>query len=220
MVVIAAALVCPAASPATAVVPADCQSSLTGVAAKYLAQIGPDTSQVVVVVGDAKRSSTNHIQYWEKQSPNCWVIIKTVSGRNGYAGWSAKPTDGSGLSPVGVFGLTDAGGRLPNPGTALPYHYGPQRYGKFGYRMNNSRVQMFDYVVAINFNRFVGTPPRDDARPDPKIRDGGIWFHVGGAGATRGCVSVTESDMAATLTWLNPTRTPMIIMGNRRAITG
>ena len=60
--------------------------------------------------------------------------------------------------------LTDAGGRLPNPGTTLPYHYGPQAYSKFGYRMNNKTVQVFDYVVAINFNRNIGKPPRDEGR--------------------------------------------------------
>ena len=98
--------------------------------------------------------------------------------------------------------------------------YAKKVSAKFGYRMNNKTVQVFDYVVAINFNRNIGKPPRDEGRPNPKIRDGGIWFHVSGAGATRGCVSVKEANMAWTLRWLKPGKQPMIVMGPKTTIKG
>lgn len=203
-----------AAAPAvaTTAVARTCAAKIPGVKTSYAAKISTATNQVILVRGKKKRSSYNNVEYWQR-SAGCWGLVRKVSGRNGYAGWSTKPTDGSGLSPIGVYSLTDAGGRRPNPGTALPYHYGPQSYAKFGYRMNNKPVQVFDYVVAVNFNRYIGTPPRDERRPNRKIRDGGIWFHVNGAGATRGCVSVSLNNAAWTLRWLNPGEKPMIIMG-------
>lgn len=189
-----------------------CATSLPTLKATYAAKVPATTNQLIVVRGKAKRSSYNKVEYWAR-SAGCWSLVRAVKGRNGYAGWSKKPTDGSGLSPIGAYTLTDAGGRLQNPGTTLPYHYGPQSYAGFGYRMNRKPVQVFDYVVAINFNRYIGTPPRDERRPNPKIRDGGIWFHVNGAGATRGCVSVSRPKAAWTLRWLTPSEKPMIIMG-------
>ncbi len=209
-----------AAAPATSAVPASSRSCLTAVAAvgtTYASQVTTRTTQLVVVRGKKKKSSYNKVEFWERTG-ECWALIKRVNGRNGARGWSKKATDGSLLSPVGVFSLTDAGGRLPNPGTELPYHYGPQAYSKFGYRMNSKAVQVFDYVVAINFNRNIGKPPRDEGRPNPKIRDGGIWFHVSGAGATRGCVSVKEATLAWALRWLKPTEHPMIVMGPKTTL--
>ncbi|MEI6621517.1 MAG: L,D-transpeptidase family protein [Actinomycetes bacterium] len=207
------------AAAATVPAPAvSCQTTVGGAGPTFLAKIGPTTKQVVVVSGDSRGSSYNRIRFWTKLADNCWVKVRAMAGRNGYTGWSKTPVDGSGLSPIGVFGLTDAGGRKKNPGSKLPYHYNAGTWDQYGYRMNSNRVQVFDYVVAINFNRFAGKPPRDMNRPNPKIHDGGIWFHVGGAGATRGCVSVTEAQMIWTLQWLDPTAQPKIIMGNRQAL--
>lgn len=194
-----------------------CVTAIPGVGPTYSAKLTTETSQVIVARGQARRSSYSSFDYWIRQS-GCWTMVKTFDGRNGYMGWSSNATDGSGLSPIGVYGLTDAGGRLPNPGTALPYHYGPQAYARNGYKMNDNSSQVFDYVVAVNFNRFVGDPPRSDRRPDKRIRDGGIWFHTAGAGATRGCLSVPRSKMAWTLRWLDPKRSPKIVMGPQSTI--
>jgi L,D-peptidoglycan transpeptidase YkuD (ErfK/YbiS/YcfS/YnhG family) len=207
-------------APATPPAPKNCKAHITDVAQSYLSKLSPKSTQVVVVAGEGKTSSVNQVTYWAKQPANCWLKVKTMDGRNGAAGWSTTPVDGSYLSPIGVFGLSDAGGRLKNPGTKLPYHYGPGTWDQYGYRMNDSAVQMFDYVVAVNFNRFTGKPPRDMNRPDPSIHDGGIWFHVGGDGATKGCISVTEPEMVWVLKWLEPTAKPTMIMGPTSYISG
>ena len=74
---------------------------------------------------------------------------------------------------------------------------------------------VFDYVVAINFNRVPGRSPLDLTRPNPKIKDGGIWLHVAGRGATRGCVSISRAQMRTMLRWLDPDQRPVIVMGPR-----
>ena len=133
-----------------------CLSAIPGVGPSYAPKITNETNQVVLVRAAKKQSSSNKLQSWQRID-GCWVLVKSAKGRNGYAGWVKRPLDGSGKSPIGAFTLTDAGGRLANPGTTLPYHYGPQAYSRFGYKMNLP-VQVFDYVVAINYNRFIGHP--------------------------------------------------------------
>lgn len=177
-----------------------------------MARIPARTAQIVLTVGKGDRSSVSTVQFWSRRA-GCWQLDHAARARNGYAGWHPHPWDGSGYSPIGVFSLTDAGGRLPNPGTKMPYHYGPKSYVSGGYRMNDNATQVFDYVVAVNFNRYTGRPPRDDGRPNPRIPDGGIWFHVGGAGATRGCISISKGEMVLALAWLDPAARPMMVMG-------
>ena len=103
-------------------------------------------------------------------------------------------------SPTGVFGLTDAGGRLADPGALLPYDEQPgftvSGEGFFGEPLEGS----FDYVVAINYNREPGTTPLDRTRPMGEERGGGIWIHVDHGGPTQGCVSLPENRMRQLLT--------------------
>ena len=94
--------------------------------------------------------------------------------------------DGSLRSPIGVFSLTDAGGRLRNPGTAMRYHYGPKKYERGGYKISYP-VQLYNYVIAINYNRRIGKPPRNTNQPD-RTTGSGYWIHQRGLGSTRGCV--------------------------------
>lgn len=58
----------------------------------------------------------------------------------------------------------------------------------------------------------------DLTRPNPKIKDGGIWLHVSGRGATRGCISISRPAMRATLRWLDPAAKPVIVMGPRAVV--
>lgn len=190
----------------------DCEAPTALLGSNTYAKVPANTDQLIVVRGAAAKSAANTVEFWSRQD-GCWSMLKAVTGRNGNAGWSTHPRDGSGLSPIGVYSLTDAGGRLPDPGSLLPYDLGPETYASGGYRMNSQKVQVFDYVVAVNFNRYIGSPPRDDRRPIRTIPDGGIWLHVNGTGPTRGCVSVTRSNMKWLLRWLDPQKTPHIVMG-------
>lgn len=171
--------------------------------------------QVVIARGRGKHSSYATVSRWEYRN-GCWTRIDTVPARNGARGWHHRPWDWSYLSPIGTFGLTDAGGRLRKPaGTTLPYHH-----SRSGFQGPPGGEWVFDYVVAVNFNRFPGRSPLDLERPDPKIKDGGIWLHVSGRGATRGCVSISRANMRAVLRWLDPQARPVIVMGPRGVLRG
>lgn len=183
------------------------------VAAAYAVDAGAH-QQVILVAGRAKNSSHSAVSRWQYRD-GCWTRVASVAGRNGAAGWHHKPWDYSYLSPIGSFGLTDAGGRLAEPsGTRLPYDH-----DRRGFTGPEGREYVFDYVVAINFNRFPGNSPLDLRRPDPTIKDGGIWLHVGGRVPTRGCISVSRAQMRKTLRWLDPAANPVIVMGPRAEVT-
>jgi hypothetical protein len=117
-----------------------------------------------------------------------------------------------------VFGLTDAGGRLPDPGTTLPYDREPaftaDGIGFEGEPLAGS----FDYVVAINYNRNSGTSPLDRTRPLGESRGGGIWIHVDHGGPTQACVSLPRGRMKELLRWLDPAKRPVVVMGDVTAL--
>jgi len=166
--------------------------------------------QVIIARGLSRRSSHARLSRWHYRD-GCWRRLEAIDARNGARGWHDKPWDYSYLSPIGTFGLTDAGGRLREPrGTGLPYHH-----SRPGFRGPPGGEWVFDYVVAINFNRVPGRSPLDPTRPNPKIKDGGIWLHVNGRGATRGCISVRRTQMRTVLRWLDPAARPVIVMGPR-----
>jgi len=117
-----------------------------------------------------------------------------------------------------VYGLTDAGGLLGDPGTRLPYH----RSGAFtspgtGFE-GEPLAGSFDYVIAINYNREAGTSPLDWTRPLGAGRGGGIWFHVDHGGPTHGCVSVSEQHMKELLRVLDPGLHPVVVMGDAKSL--
>jgi L,D-peptidoglycan transpeptidase YkuD (ErfK/YbiS/YcfS/YnhG family) len=65
--------------------------------------------------------------------------------------------------------------------------------------------RQYDYVAVIDFNR-----------PDPVIgRGSGIFLHVKNGHATAGCVSIPHRAMRKVLRWLDPSKAPMIVMGQR-----
>lgn len=166
--------------------------------------------QVVIAQGRSKASSYAAVSRWQYRD-GCWTRLASTPARNGARGWHHKPWDWSYLSPIGMFGLTDAGGRLAEPrGTRLPYDH-----DRGGFMGPSGGEWVFDYVVAINFNRVPGTSPLNLRRPNPRIHDGGIWLHVAGRGATRGCISISRPQMRKTLKWLDPSQRPVIVMGPR-----
>src|SRR5262249_55234723 len=121
-------------------------------------------------------------------------------------------------SPIGVFTLTDAGGRLPDPGSKLPYHRSSQFVVSGSGFEGEPLAGSFDYVIAINYNRVPGNSTLDHRRPDGADKGGGIWLHWDHGGPTHGCVSLPKDGMVALLQDLDPALHPVVVMGNRGAL--
>lgn len=182
---------------------------------KTRARIPVSSRQAVVVTGDAPDSNRATLVLYERDAVEGWRSVSDPwPAHNALKGWTDDHRQGDLQSPIGVFGLTDAGGRLPDPGTRLPYDEGSAfTLGGVGFE-GESLAGSFDHVVAINYNRESGTTPLDWTRPRGADRGGGIWIHVDHGGPTQGCVSLPVSRMKELLRWLDPDRLPQVVMGD------
>jgi L,D-peptidoglycan transpeptidase YkuD (ErfK/YbiS/YcfS/YnhG family) len=181
---------------------------------RTLATVPAGTTKAVVVRGDGPATATATIELYALVK-GAWVKQSAWRGHLGAKGWTADHREGDLRTPAGTYTLSDAGGRLENPGTKLPYHrsahFVPSGSSVFG----DSLAGSFDYVIAIDFNRLSGVSPLDGTHPQGDARGGGIWLHVDHDGPTHGCVSVPREGMKALLRALAPQDHPVVIMGDK-----
>ncbi len=201
------------AGPSAAAAPATDLGVAAGLGASTTAGVPAASTQVVVVRGDGAGTSTAAIELYER-GPTGWARSASWRGHVGARGWTTAHREGDLRTPVGTFALSDAGGRLADPGTALPYHrstaFVPSGDSVFGDSLEGS----FDYVLAVDYNRRAGRSPLDQIRPLGYDRGGGIWLHVDHDGPTHGCVSVPVAGMRDLLRALSPERRPVVVMGD------
>ncbi|MEE1798668.1 hypothetical protein ACIQVO_31665 [Streptomyces sp. NPDC101062] len=179
------------------------------------AQIPSDTRQAVVVTGINRDSNLASVVVHERDPVTGWEpVTDTWPAHNALEGWTDDHNQGDLRSPIGVYGLTDAGGRLADPGSRLPYDQGPA-FSVTGTGFEGEPLEgSFDYVVAINYNRVPGNTPLDWTRPLGDDKGGGIWIHVDHGGPTQACVSVPLDRMKELLRTLDPEKKPVVVMGD------
>ncbi|GAA3012977.1 lipoprotein [Streptomyces fulvorobeus] len=195
-------------------------AEIPGLGPRTRAAIPATARQAVVVSGkdrDSNRSTA--LLYARDGLAGGWrAAAGPWPAHNGLEGWTDHHVAGDLRSPVGVYTLSDAGGRLPDPGALLPYDEHPRfamsGEGFFGESLEGS----FDYVIAIDYNRTPGVTPLDRKRPLGAGRGGGIWLHVDHGGPTQGCVSLPEARMKDLLRALDPAKEPVIVMGDAQAL--
>jgi L,D-peptidoglycan transpeptidase YkuD (ErfK/YbiS/YcfS/YnhG family) len=190
---------------------------LPGLGPKTLSEVPAKARQVVVVTGRGKNSPRSTVVLYRRTAEG-WRAGATWPAHNALKGWSAHHTGGDLRSPVGVFGLSDAGGLRGDPGTRLPYHHSRGFVSPGTGFEGEPLAGSFDYVVAIDYNRKPGTSPLDWTRPLGAKRGGGIWFHVDHGGPTHGCVSVSEQHMKQLLRALDPALHPVVVMGDAASL--
>ncbi len=187
-------------------------TTISELGAEMSGRITDVNRQVVVVSAPDQTATINTVTLWQRlDGGGGWIqVAAPLTGRNAENGWSSDHVDGDLCSPAGVFTLTAAGGRQPDPGTLMPYEYRPSYYQAGEPAM----AAAFDYVVAIDYNRMPGYPPSDPNRPLGAAAGGGIWLHVDHGDATQGCITVTREGIIAILAWLSPASRPLIVMGD------
>ncbi|MFC4034261.1 L,D-transpeptidase family protein [Streptomyces polygonati] len=191
-------------------------AALPGVGPRTLAEIPAGARQAVLVTGDGRDSANSKVTFYRYDDTAGWVpAAATWQAHNALRGWTDDHHTGDLRSPIGVFTLTDAGGRLTDPGTKLSYDHAPIGFTVGGTGFHGESLRgAFDYVIAINYNREPGTSPRDWTRPLGDSRGGGIWLHVDHGGPTQGCVSLPPTAMKTLLRTLNPAQHPVVVMGD------
>ncbi|WP_405017914.1 L,D-transpeptidase family protein [Kitasatospora sp. NBC_00070] len=192
--------------------------TIPGLGPKFTAQIPADTRQLVVASGKDKDGSDTAVTLWTRTADNHWKPGTVWAGHNAYKGWTTDHRQGDLRSPIGVYALTDAGGRQADPGSKLPYDQ-DKAFVIDGDGFNGEPLAgSFDYVVAINYNRVPGTSPLSTKYPEGVGKGTGIWLHVDHGGPTHGCVSLPEAQMIELIKALDPAAKPMIVMGDAAAL--
>ncbi|MFI8206539.1 hypothetical protein [Streptomyces sp. NPDC085937] len=197
------------ATEAPAVVP--------GLGPRTRAWIPADARQVVVVTGRGRDANHSEAVLY-RHTGTGWTAGPAWPARNALRGWTDDHWAGDLRSPIGVYTLSDAGGRLPDPGTRLPYDRS-ESFAVSGTGFEGEPLEgSFDYVVAIDYNREPGTSPLDLTRPLGGDRGGGIWLHVDHDGPTQGCVSLKKEHMRDLLLALDPEAHPVVVMGDAASL--
>ncbi|MFJ1582322.1 hypothetical protein ACIOC1_03290 [Streptomyces sp. NPDC088197] len=195
-------------------------AQLPGLGPKTRSQIPADARQAVLVTGAGPDSPDAKVTFYTRENTAGWRPSGPVwAAHNALRGWTDTHRTGDLRSPIGVFGLTDAGGHLPDPGTELSYDHAPIGFSVSGTGFRGEPLAgSFDYVIAINYNHLPGTSPRDWTRPLGASRGGGIWLHVDHGGPTQGCVSLPQQAMRTLLRTLDPKLHPVVVMGDGAAL--
>nr|WP_246586213.1 hypothetical protein [Streptomyces yatensis] len=190
---------------------------LPGLGPRTWAEVPHRSRQVLVVTGHDRNAAVATAVLYEHTGAG-WRAGASRPAHNALNGWTDHHREGDLRSPIGVHTLTDAGGRLPDPGTRLPYdRSGDFTAGGTGFE-GEPLSGSFDYVVAIDYNRRPGTSPLDRTRPLGPDRGGGIWLHIDHGGPTRGCVSLGKGPMKELLRALDPAREPVVVMGDAASL--
>lgn len=187
---------------------------LPGVGPVTHARVPDGTTQALVVSGDGVDGNVVTAVLHERDPAGRWrPVAGPWTGHNALRGWTDDHVAGDLRSPTGVFRLGDAGGRLPDPGTRIPYdqdeEFALSGTGFLGEPLEGS----FDYVIAIDYNRVAGTTPLNKERPLGPAKGGGVWIHVDHGGPTQACVSLPRENMEELLRALDPAREPVVVMG-------
>jgi L,D-peptidoglycan transpeptidase YkuD (ErfK/YbiS/YcfS/YnhG family) len=200
--------------------PAPQPAQLPGLGPRTLAEVPADARQVVLVTGAGHDATTSKVTLYRRDDTAGWVAAGPVwPAHNAARGWTDEHHSGDLRSPIGVFSLTDAGGKLADPGTKLTYEHAPIGFTPQGTGVDGESLKgAFDYVIAINYNRKAGMSPRDWTRPMGESRGGGIWLHVDHGGPTEGCVSLAAPVMRTLLRTLDPALHPVVVMGDAAAL--
>lgn len=149
-------------------------------------------------------------------------------GRNGFAPPGQKH-EGDGRTPSGSYGFSFFFGVRANPGV------------KFEYRLvGGAWIVWDDDSTSANYNEWIDTRSQSaGVSPEPMFVAGvydygaviayntmrtpglgsAIFLHVSSGGTTAGCVSLPEPELVSVLRWLDPARSPRIIMGTAASIT-
>ncbi|MEU8519990.1 hypothetical protein [Streptomyces sp. NPDC048577] len=189
---------------------------IPGVGALTRAHVPDGTGQALVVSGASLDANEAIVVLYERDATDRWrPTAGPWPAHNALRGWTDSHMVGDLRSPIGVFRIGDAGGRLPDPGARLPYDhdeaYVVQGTGFVGEPLEGS----FDYVVAIDYNRVPGTTPLDRSRPLGADKGGGVWIHVDHGGPTQACISLDREVMPRLLRALDPAKDPVVVMGPR-----
>jgi L,D-peptidoglycan transpeptidase YkuD (ErfK/YbiS/YcfS/YnhG family) len=191
-----------------------------------------DARQVITAVAPSASSTEGVLQAWRKV-PGGWLRVGPPEHAwFGTDGLSRHASESSSATPIGSFTLTQAFGRLTDPGTALPYTettpadwwisepgalYNTRQRCSSGCPFTQGdpnehlyyTLPYYRYAVVIDYNT------RNSPTGVVPGAGSAFFLHVTVGEPTQGCISVAERRLVTLLRWLSPARHPRILIGTR-----
>lgn len=188
------------------------------------ADVGAST-QVVQVVVPTPTATSGRLTTWALTRGGWSPITGPLTAYVG-SGGVGPAREGVPRTPVGTYGLTEAFGRLTDPGTALPYRVvdgqdwwvadvdsplynqparctpGQCPFAESAGEHLYSQGAVYDHAVVIDYNR-----------AGVRGAGSGFFLHITNGVATAGCVAVDRASLVALMRWLTPAGRPVISIG-------
>jgi L,D-peptidoglycan transpeptidase YkuD (ErfK/YbiS/YcfS/YnhG family) len=153
---------------------------------------------------------------WRQQFP-------AMSARIGSSGFSDSHTESDASTPTGVYSFSGTMyGIDPNPGVRYAYHRvvaddwwneNPDSpdYNTFQHTsVNPGGASEALWTETVAYRHFAVI--RYNIPVTGSARGSGIFLHAGTGGPTAGCVSLPQSDLVRVLTWMDPAKSPRIVL--------
>ncbi len=191
--------------------------------ASRLRTLPAGTTQVVIVHAPGYSGTHATLETFTKAEGVWRRQFPAMAARIGRSGFADDRTEGDGTTPTGVYTFSATMyGIDPNPGVRYTYHRvvaddwwnenpdSPQ-YNTFQHTPVNpggasealwTETVAYRLFAVINYN----VPVTGYARGS------GVFLHVGTGNSTAGCVSLSRSDLVRVLTWLDPAKSPRIVL--------
>jgi L,D-peptidoglycan transpeptidase YkuD (ErfK/YbiS/YcfS/YnhG family) len=185
--------------------------------------------QVVVVDAPNATSTTATLFTFENDGSGWYQVFAPMPALDGVNGWTPGPQrrEGDGTTPEGIYAIASTMyGTEPDPGTLFPYHQ--LVCGDWWDEDPTSAAyNTFQHVACGSEPTFAGDSEalwtEGNAYPSMAVIDfntpstgpigSGIFLHANIGAPTQGCISLPYGDLIQVLTWLNPARHPVVVMG-------
>ena len=214
-----------AAAPPTTPTPASTTTPAPAPADPALTKAGA-AGQAIVVTADRYGTTTATLTAYERDGAGGWKrALGPWPARVGTRGLAPpdEKREGDGRTPSGVYGFDFFFGVAPDPGVRFPYR-----------RVTGKSIVWDDDPTSPLYNTWVDLDRQQaGAEPEPMYvspaydhgaviayntaRTPGlgsaIFLHVSNGGPTAGCVSLPAGQLVEVLRWLDPARTPRIVLG-------
>lgn len=204
----------PAAKPTTPAPP-------PALLVQQLASVG-NARQVVIVTSTSWTTDVATLQTFEQDATGWHAVFPAMAAHIGRAGFSADKHEGDLKTPSGMYGFGTMFGQRPNPGVKFPYRQADSQsvwvddvnspyYNTWQenaalsgeHLASSGYATAYAYAVAIAYN----------VNPIVKGKGSAIFLHVSTGGGTAGCVSIAQANLLQVLRWLDPAKSPVIVMG-------
>ncbi len=191
--------------------------------ASRLRTLPASSTQVIVVHTPGYSGTRATLETFSKVNGVWRAQFPAMPARIGRNGFADTRTEGDGTTPTGMYSFSDTMyGINPNPGVRYAYHrlvaddWWNENPDSPGYNTfqhtpvspGGPSEALWKETVAYRYFAVI----RYNIPVTGYARGSGVFLHVGTGGPTAGCVSLSQPDLLRVLNWLDPAKSPQIVM--------